>query len=89
VIVFALVQIPKALDGVLIGNLRGVGDLKWLMWVTIASVVLLEVGLNWALVFVFGYSLMALWLVHFCDEVIRSITNFLRFKSGRWKRIRL
>ena len=25
IIIFALVQIPKALDGVLIGNLRGVG----------------------------------------------------------------
>jgi len=84
-IIFALVQIPKALDGVLIGNLRGVGDLQWLMWVTIASVVFLEVGLNWLLVFVLNYSLAALWLVHLCDEIVRSTVNFVRFRSGKWK----
>lgn len=82
--IFALVQIPKALDGVLIGNLRGVGDLKWLMWVTMASVLFLELGLNALLVFVLDYSLMTLWLVHFGDELLRSTINFLRFKSGKW-----
>lgn len=84
-IVFALVQIPKALDGVLIGNLRGVGDLKWLMWLTIASVVLLEIGLNWVLVFTLGYSLMALWMVHLLDEFLRTVVNTWRFRSGKWK----
>ncbi len=85
IIIFALVQIPKALDGVLIGNLRGVGDLKWLMVVTALSVILFEVSLNWFLVFVCNYSLMALWSVHLTDEVTRSIINFLRFRSGKWK----
>ncbi len=89
IIIFALVQIPKALDGVLIGNLRGVGDLKWLMWVTVASVILFEVGLNWVLVFVLNHGLMALWLVHLTDEVIRSCINFARFKSGKWKLVEI
>lgn len=85
IIIFALVQIPKALDGVLIGNLRGVGDLNWLMWVTIASVLFLEIGLNWLLVFALHYSLAALWLVHLGDEILRSLVNYVRFKSGKWK----
>lgn len=84
-IIFALVQIPKAMDGVLIGNLRGVGDLKWLMWLTVASVLFLEIGLNWLLVFVLNYSLYSLWLVHLGDEILRSVINFLRFRSGKWK----
>jgi putative MATE family efflux protein len=83
--IFAMVQIPKAIDGVLIGNLRGAGDLKWLMWLTIASVLVLEIGLNWMLVFVFNFSLMALWLVHFSDEMLRTIINYWRFKSEKWK----
>ncbi|MCH7674697.1 MATE family efflux transporter [candidate division KSB1 bacterium] len=87
IIIFALVQIPKALDGVLIGTLRGVGDLKWLMVVTILSVLFLEIGLNWALVFVLNYSLLALWLVHFFDEILRSGINYLRFRSGKWKMV--
>lgn len=83
--VFALVQIPKAVDGVLIGNLRGVGDLKWLMWLTIISVLAFEIGLNWFLVFALNFSLMALWLVHLTDELLRTAINFWRFKSGKWK----
>jgi putative MATE family efflux protein len=87
--VFALVQVPKALDGVLMGNLRGAGDLKWLMWLTIVSVLILEIGLNWVLVFVFNFALMALWLVHLGDESIRSVLNYRRFKGGKWKIIDL
>ncbi|MFQ5772818.1 MAG: MATE family efflux transporter, partial [bacterium] len=89
IIVFAVVQIPKAMDGVLIGNLRGAGDLKWLRWLTIASVLFLEIGLNWTLVFVFNFSLMALWLVHLSDEILRTIVNTWRFKGGKWKIISL
>ncbi|MFQ5674640.1 MAG: MATE family efflux transporter [bacterium] len=85
ILIFALVQIPKAIDGVLIGTLRGVGDLKWLMWMTIASVLFLEIGLNWTLVFILDYSLIALWSVHLGDEVLRSLINFFRFRGGRWK----
>jgi len=87
VLIFALVQIPKALDGVLIGTLRGVGDLKWLMVITILSVILLEIGLNSALVFVLNYSLRALWLVHFFDEILRSGINYFRFRSEKWKMV--
>ncbi|MFQ5707004.1 MAG: MATE family efflux transporter [bacterium] len=84
IMVFAVVQIPKAMDGVLMGNLRGAGDLKWLMWLTIVSVLILEIGLNWVFVFVFGYSLMALWLVHLVDESVRTFINYRRLKSGKW-----
>lgn len=84
IVIFALVQIPKALDGVLIGNLRGVGELKWLMLVTALSVIIFEVGLNWILVFFFNYSLMALWLVHLGDEILRSLANYLRFRGSKW-----
>ncbi len=86
-LVFAMVQIPKAMDGVLMGNLRGAGDLKWLMWLTIGSVTFLEIGFNWVLVFILNFSLMALWLVHFSDELLRTLINFWRFKGGKWKLI--
>jgi len=87
--VFAVTQIPKAVDGVLMGNLRGAGDLKWLMWTTIISVLLLEIGLNWAVVFLFGLSLIGLWSVHCLDETLRLAVNYWRFKGGKWKFIDL
>jgi len=86
---FALVQIPKAVDGVIIGNLRGAGDLAWIMWMTIIGVVMFEVGLNWIIVFILNFSLIGVWGVHFFDESLRLIINYWRFHGGRWKFIDL
>lgn len=85
IIIFAIVQIPKAVDGVLIGNLRGAGDIRWIMWMTIIGVLSFEIGLNWVAVFVIHLDLVGLWLVHLIDECARLIVNYWRFKGGRWK----
>ncbi|OQX84653.1 hypothetical protein B6D60_08930 [candidate division KSB1 bacterium 4484_87] len=87
--VFAFVQIPKAMDGVVIGNLRGAGDLKWLMYMTLIGVILLEIGLNWVGAFVFNLGVAGLWGVHLLDETLRYLVNYWRFKSGRWKSIKV
>jgi putative MATE family efflux protein len=87
--VFALVQIPKAVNGVFMGNLRGAGDLTWLMWLSIMSVVVLEIGLNWFAVFVFNLSLFGLWAVQLCDESLRLGLNYWRFRGGKWKFLRI
>lgn len=84
-IVFAIVQIPKAVDGVLIGNLRGAGDIRWIMWMTIIGVVCFEIGLNWIVVFIINMGLIGLWSVHLIDECFRLAFNYWRFKGGRWK----
>ena len=85
IFIFALVQIPKALNTVLVGNLRGAGELKWIMWVTIASVAFFEVSASWAVVFIFHFALTGIWIVHGFDELSRFMFNFLRFRTGKWK----
>jgi putative MATE family efflux protein len=84
-IVFAIVQVPKAVDNVIIGNLRGAGDLKWLMYMTIIGVFLLEICLNWVVAFKTDLALLGLWSVHLLDETLRLAVNYWRFKGGRWK----
>lgn len=84
-IVFAIVQIPKAVDSVIIGNLRGAGDLKWLMYITIIGVISFEVCLNWVVAFKTTLALVGLWSVHLLDETLRLVANYWRFKRGRWK----
>lgn len=88
-IIFAIVQIPKAVDSMLIGNLRGAGDLKWIMYMTMIGVFLMEVCLNWLVAFVFQLALAGLWLVHLADETLRLLLNYWRFKGGRWKFIKI
>lgn len=88
-IVFAFVQIPKAVDSVVIGNLRGAGDLKWLMYLTAIGVILLEVCLNWVGAFIIHLGVVGLWGIHFIDESLRLIFNYWRFNGGRWKTMKV
>jgi putative MATE family efflux protein len=87
---FAITQVPKALNNVLAGNLRGAGDLKWLMWLVIAGVFVLEIGLNSVIAFGVNWeklwwALIGIWVVQTLDETIRLSANYWRFRGGKWK----
>ncbi len=91
-IAFCVTQIPKATNYVLSGNLRGAGDLQWLMWLVVAGVLVLEIGLNSVLAFGVKWperepwwALIVIWLVQTLDEVLRMSANYWRFRGGKWK----
>lgn len=83
----AVIQVPKALNIVISGNLRGAGDTRWLMMLTIVGVLALEILGAWVLGLWFGLGLVGLWLATGIDESSRSIANYLRYRKGRWVRI--
>ena len=88
-IVFALVQIPKAMNTVIVGSLRGAGDIQWIMWVNIIGVLVLEVGFNWIGSFLLHLGLIGIWSIQGIDEIVRSQINYFRFRRGKWKLIRI
>lgn len=88
-IVFALVQVPKAMNTVIAGSLRGAGDIKWIMWTNIFAVLLFEISINWVGTFIFHFGLIGIWLVQGMDEIAKSSVNYLRFRGGKWKLIRI
>ncbi len=85
VFVLALIQLPKAMNIVFTGNLRGGGDLNWLMWLAISSVLVYEIAGSYLLAFVFDFSLIGIWLVQGLDEASRLLLNFWRFQQRKWK----
>jgi putative MATE family efflux protein len=85
IFIFALAQIPKAISNVLSGNLRGVGELKWLMWTTVIFVVILEIGFNWVAAFILGWGIYGIWGIQAFDETLRLGINSWRFRAGRWR----
>ena len=87
--VFAFVQFPKAMNTVISGNLRGAGDIKWIMWMTIIGVFLFEILSNWIGVFFFHFGLAGIWSVQLADEIFKSNMNHWRFRGGKWKLIKL
>ncbi len=85
VFILALVQIPKAVNIVFTGNLRGGADLNWLMWLAISSVLLFEVMGAYVCSFILQLSLGGLWLVQGLDETSRLALNYWRFRKKKWK----
>jgi len=84
-IIFAIVQIPKALNTVLSGNLRGAGELKFIMWTMLAAVMIFQISASATIIFIFHFALAAVWIVQGCDEVTRFFLNYFRFRNGKWK----
>lgn len=87
-LVFALVQAPKAMNTVITGSLRGAGDIQWLMWVNIVTVIIFELGFNYAGTSILHFGLIGIWAVQCLDEFSKSAINYYRFHGGKWKLIR-
>lgn len=74
---------------VLFGCLRGAGDTKFTALVSLISVTFIRPGMSWLLCYPLGIGLIGAWLGTFCDQVLRFILTFLRFRKGQWTKIRL
>lgn len=71
------------------GGLRGAGDTRFPMIVTGASIWLLRVPLSYVFALVLGWGLPGAWAAFALDLTVRGALNFLRFRSGRWKTIKV
>jgi len=67
------------------GNLRGAGDTRFPMVVTGASIWGIRVPTAILLGLALGVGLPGAWLGMASDQAVRGIAYFLRFRSGRWK----
>jgi len=86
IFLFAFAQLPKALNNVLSGNMRGAGMLRWLMMMTIIFVIIFEIGFNYVGLFMFGWGLIGIWSIQATDETIRFGINYLWFMNGSWRK---
>jgi MATE family multidrug resistance protein len=71
------------------GALRGAGDTRWPMIVTGGSIWLIRLPLAYLMGVVLGWGLAGVWGALVIDLVIRSVLNYLRFRSGKWKTIKV
>jgi putative MATE family efflux protein len=83
----ALEQPTLALTYVFGGALRGAGDTKWPMYVTITGVWLVRLPLIYLFIIVWGYDITAAWWITAADFLVRSIFLWRRFATNRWQSI--
>lgn len=72
-------------SGALSNGLRAAGDVKFTMYVSIASTIAGRLFLSWLLGVVFDMGVIGIALAMACDWVIRGVLFFRRQRSGKWK----
>ena len=71
------------------GALRGAGDTVWPLIAIFVGSILIRVSLGYIFVNIFGLGLAGAWYAVFIDQFIRWLIILFRFKSGKWKNIRI
>jgi len=90
VLLVALVHEPgRNFNTVIIPALKGAGDVRFPVYVGIASMWGLGVGGAWLLGLHLGYGLPGVWCAMATDEWVRGLIMWWRWRSGAWKSLAL
>jgi len=71
------------------GGLRGGGDTKWPLFSTMTGVLGMRMILGYFLVVVFQWGIGGAWLCWLLDQSIRAVIIYFRYRSGKWKKVRV
>jgi putative MATE family efflux protein len=85
----ALAQLPFSASMILTGALRGAGDTVWPLIIAGIGMWPIRLGIAWMLVTQLNMGLLGAWIAMVVDLYVRGIITFIRFKSGRWKTIKI
>ncbi|MGI6209908.1 MAG: MATE family efflux transporter [Anaerolineae bacterium] len=85
--VIAASQPFMAIAQVLAGSLRGAGDTRFPMYSTALGVWLVRLPMGYLFGPVVGWGLAGLYISNVLDAIARSIAQYWRYRSGRWRGI--
>ncbi len=88
-IITALAAIPQTFQLVYSGVLKGAGDTFYVMLYSLFVIAVFRPILTYLLCFTFGLGLYGAWIALLCDQSLRMIFSGFRFKTGKWRQIRL
>ena len=85
----AVYNIFNSVRFIFMGALRGAGDTKVPMWIIIGCSWGIMAPGGYLLINVFRVSLNCVWLFMTLHSALVAALIFLRFKSGKWKQIKM
>ena len=65
--------------------LRGAGDTKFTMTVSVSTMFLFRIGVAYIFVKGFNLGILSIWVAMVLDWVVRSLIFHIRFTRGKWK----
>ena len=87
--VAALFQIPLIVGIVYIGGLRGAGDTRIPMWITLITTLGVRLPVAWFCGVVLEWGLYGAWIGMCADMFLRGLLAALRFTLGGWLHVRV
>jgi putative MATE family efflux protein len=85
----AFAQPSMAASFVFMGALRGAGDTRTTLAITVTSIWVVRLGVAYLGAQVLHLGLAGAWLGIWADFSVRALFGWLRFRSGRWQAIRV
>lgn len=76
-------------SGALSNELRSAGDVKFTMYVSIISTIVVRLFLSWLLGIVFDMGVIGIALAMVSDWIVRAVIFLWRQKSGKWKNFQM
>ena len=71
------------------GCLRGAGDTVYTAFSSFISITIVRPLCGWVFCYPLGLGLTGAWLGLVCDQLVRFVLALIRFKSGKWTRIKI
>lgn len=87
--IIALVQPFQSSQLILAGALRGAGDTFWPLLSTFVGIVIIRVALAYIFVNFLHLGLVGAWLAVFIDQIIKWAFIYIRFRTNKWKYIKI
>ncbi len=87
--VIALIQPFQGSSFAISGGLRGAGDTVSTLIVTIIGVFFIRLSLAYILINIVGLGVIGAWIAMLSDQIIRWIGISIRYRTGKWKYIKL
>ena len=83
VVIFQISQV------IYMGCLRGAGDTLYTAMASTVSVTIIRTVVSYAGGYIFGLGIVGIWLGVLGDQVSRFIFASVRFKQGKWTKIKI
>ena len=83
VVFFQVIQV------VYMGCLRGAGDTFYTAVASTISVTLVRTAVSYLLGYILGFGIVGIWLGVLADQISRFLFASIRFKQGKWVRIKI
>ncbi len=88
-IIIGLMTNIQTAQNVYTASLRGAGDTRYVAYTSMVSVMVLRPALIWLFAYGLQGGLIGVWLSTFADQALRFLLAYRRFRSGKWKEIKL